>query len=181
MRIISGKFKGKKLYVPNLKELRPTTDFAKKGLFDILSNRVNFENLDVLDLFSGSGYISFEFISRNAKSVTAVEKNKILANYIKKNAKALNTPINVITGDALKILNFLKSKFDIIFCDPPFNYNKHDELLSKIFELNLLKPRGILIIEHYKNLNFSENKYFIHSRNYGKIYFSFFSECKTYF
>jgi len=181
MKIISGKLKGKTINVPKIKSLRPTTNIARKGLFDILNSRIDLKNKEILDLFSGTGIISFEFLSRGAKNVTAIEINKLLCKYIIKNSKLLNLKIELYNTDALKFLNKTNKYFDIIFCDPPYNYEKYENLINIIFERNLLKERGLLIIEHSDKQNFSLFKYFIHSRNYGKTFFSFFSLDNTIF
>ncbi len=177
MRIISGKYKGKRIALPSNYKARPTTDFAKEGLFDILYHRVEFEELEVLDLFSGTGYISYEFASRGAKHITAVEIESLHSRFIKNTAQQLQMPITVIEKDVFKFLQKPAIKqFNIIFCDPPYNLTNIETLPTLIFNNNYLTDDGLLIIEHDKTKSFKEHPYFLHQRNYGKVHFSFFSK-----
>ncbi len=176
MRIISGKYKGKRIPLPSNYKARPTTDFAKEGLFDILHHRVNWNELEILDLFSGTGYISYEFASRGVKHVTAIEIEPLHVNFIKKTTDQLQLPITVIKGN---VFNFIqkpaKKQFDIIFCDPPYTL-EISTIPNLIFENGFLKDDGLLIIEHEKKKTFIAHPYFLHQRSYGKVQFSFFSK-----
>lgn len=177
MRIISGKYKGRRIPIPSNFKARPTTDFAKEGLFDILTHRISWENLQVLDLFSGTGYISYEFASRGAKHIVAVEINPIHTKFIRNTAQQLDMPIKVVTSDVFKFL--LKKhdcSYDIIFCDPPYQLANIDKLPDLVFNNNLLTEEGLLIIEHDAKICFRQYHYFIHERQYGKVHFSFFSK-----
>ncbi len=176
MRIISGKYKGRKIVPPSNMKARPTTDFAKDGLFDILNFRVDIEGLKVLDLFSGTGYLSYEFASRGANSVVSVELNPVHAAFIKKTAREFDMNLSVVEGDAFRYIEKVKQKFDIIFCDPPYDLQGIDKLPDLIFENGLLNEDGLLIVEHSKHLNFSQRPEFLHQRSYGKVQFSFFSK-----
>ncbi len=147
MRIIRGKYRGKQLYPPNNKKVRPTTDFAKEGLFNILENRYNFEEIEVLDLFSGTGSITFEFLSRACKHVTAVEILKKNYKYIKKIGETLfEESINVINGNAFFFLKNRQLKFDIIFADPPFDTVDISRIIDMVFENKSTKKDNLLIL-----------------------------------
>lgn len=177
MRIISGKHKGKRLVAPRNLPVRPTTDFAKEGLFNILRNHYEFNDLRVLDLFSGTGNISYEFASRGVEDITAVDAHKGCVGYIEKVSRELDLGINTILADVYKYLNRASVAYDLIFADPPYDLTT-DELTTivhKCFENKLLKPEGQLIIEHSKHLDLSAMAYFTQSRKYGGSVFSFFS------
>ncbi len=181
MRIISGKYKGRKINPPANMKARPTTDFAKEGLFDILYHRINFEQVSVLDLFSGTGYLSYEFASRGATTIVAVEKNPVHAAFIRKTVHDFQMPVKVVEADVFAYLQRLKYSFDIIFCDPPYNLKGIDTIPDTIFSQSLLTHDGLLIMEHGKQCTFSQQPYFIHQRNYGKVQFSFFSKNATHY
>lgn len=175
MRIISGKHKGRKLRAPIIDEIRPTTDFAKTGLFNVLNNIVDFENLVVLDLFSGFGNIAFEFASRGAQYVDSVDIHPQSIQFIKKFANTTQMPVNTYQTDVLQYLQKCYQKYDIIFADPPY---EQPEILNQVLEVidkkDLLKPAGIIILEHNDKISFSEHPYLFDERKYGKVRFSFF-------
>ncbi len=173
MRIISGKYKGH--YFNKIKNLdaRPTTDKAKEALFDILNNRIYFEDVAVLDLFSGTGSISYEFASRGCTDITCVDINYNHTRFIKQTSDKFKMDLNVIKADALKFIKKTNRKFDIIFADPPFDMENFGEVPAKILESNILKPEGILIVEHSNKFKFTEIKS-DEERKYGKVCFSFF-------
>lgn len=174
MRIIGGKYKGKKI-VPNKKiEARPTTDLAKEGLFNILTNRITFEGIAVLDLFTGTGNIAFEFASRGASLVIAVDINRVSGESIYTNAKALGADIKIRRFDAFRFLAKCVEKFDVIFADPPYDLKRVKNLVDLVFENEVLLPGGIFILEHSRDHNFAGNQYFVEARKYGKVNFSFF-------
>ncbi len=175
MRIISGKFKGRHIIPPKNFSARPTTDFAKESLFNVLNNNVDFGNAHVLDLFSGTGSISYEFISRGALAVTSIEVNNRHASFIRETAKALNMNINIIQMNAFLYLKKTKQQFDIIFCDPPYQLDGILSIPELVFENDLLKKEGWLIMEHSSKINFSETTHFSECRNYGSVHFSFFN------
>lgn len=177
MRIISGKYKGRKIVPPKNFKARPTTDFAKEGLFDILENRVEWEEITVLDLFSGTGFISYEFASRGVKTVDSVEKEPLHAKFIRQTVQNFNMPIKVFETDAFKFIRSnVKHSYDIIFCDPPYDFKDTILIPELIFSTNSLKDDGLLIIEHDKFLSFEQHPFFLHERRYGKVHFSFFSK-----
>ncbi len=175
MRIISGKYKGKPFY-PNKKfNARPTTDFAKEGLFNILYNTIEFDGLEILDLFSGTGSISYEFLSRGCKTVHAVEKNRNHAMFIDKTAKELKADnFKVFTSDVFKFIKNSTKLYNIIFADPPFDLESLKIIPDLIFDNKILKDDGIFILEHSNIYNFTNHKNFYDNRNYGKVNFSFF-------
>ncbi|MEP6261775.1 MAG: RsmD family RNA methyltransferase [Gillisia sp.] len=177
MRIISGQHKGKRITAPKKLPIRPTTDFAKEALFNILNNRFNFKDLEVLDIFSGSGNISYEFGSRGAGPITSVDENIECVKFIKKTADELDLNITAVKSDVFKYLEKAPIKADVIFADPP--YDMDVETLQKIvaftFDRGLLKEDGELIIEHSKRLDLSATPHFVEIRKYGNSVFSFFS------
>ena len=172
MRIISGSKRGQKIIYPKNSNIRPTTDFAKEALFNILNNNYQFSKINVLDLFAGTGSISFEFASRGCKNITCVDINKHIINSLKKSKVKFDFNIKVIQLDALKFLDVCEEDFEIIFCDPPFKFRYYDCLIDKINERNLLKKNGILVVEHDNNNRF-ENCYL--NKRYGNVNFSFFA------
>ena len=173
MRIISGTHKGRRLIAPNTLPVRPTTDRAKEALFNILENRYYFNEKNVLDLFSGTGNISYEFASRGCKKIVAVDNNYNCANYIEKTTKDLDLNISIIKSDCLQYLKNCKQQFNFIFADPPYNYNQYKELKNIVIDNNLIKKDGCLIIEHDKETTFEEDN--MELRKYGTIHFSIFS------
>ncbi|PIP54509.1 MAG: 16S rRNA (guanine(966)-N(2))-methyltransferase RsmD [Bacteroidetes bacterium CG23_combo_of_CG06-09_8_20_14_all_32_9] len=174
MRIISGNNKGRHIILPKGLTARPTTDFAKEGLFDILANKIEFKNISVLDVFSGTGSISYEFASRGAKSVIAVELNLKQVAFIRDEVKKMRMNIKVMQANAFFYLKKTKLNFDVIFCDPPYNISGIDQIPDIIFDNRLLIPDGWLILEHSTKYNFSEHRKFIECRKYGSVHFSFF-------
>ena len=176
MRIISGKYKSQRLGQKKL-NCRPTTDFAKEGLFNLINNSFCFEELVVLDLFSGSGNISFEFCSRGSKNVTCVENNLACLNFIKTTKNKLNlNQLSIIKSDVFQYLKKNKDKFDIIFVDPPYTFNKekYKSIINTIIDKKFLNEKGNLIIEHSKYIKFEEAPSFFDTKKYGKVNFSFF-------
>lgn len=156
--------------------VRPTTDFAKEGIFNVLQNRVYFEDLNVLDLFSGTGNISYEFASRGAGQVTSVDLNFQSVQFIKKTAKELGfTQLRSVRSEAFRYLESSREQFDLIFADPPYELDKLPLLPNAVFKNKLLLPDGLLVIEHPKEVDFSEHPHFSNHRNYGKVNFSIFT------
>lgn len=176
MRIISGKLKGRKVEPPKGLPVRPTTDMSKEALFNVLNNRVNFEDIRVLDLFSGTGNISLEFISRGVNDLISVDQNFKCCAFLTKMIDEFNLEgITVIRDNVFKFIGRTHEPFDLIFADPPYNIAELPEIPDKIFSTNLLKPDGILVLEHPSYQNFSEHRNFIENRRYGQSSFSFFS------
>jgi|TARA_B110000259_G_C13957543_1_gene379366 16S rRNA (guanine966-N2)-methyltransferase len=172
VRIISGKYKGRKINAPNNLPVRPTTDRAKEALFNILNNRYNIAEKNILDLFSGTGNISYEFASRDAKSIYAVDKNIECTSFIQKINNQLELNINTIFSDVFSFIQKTDLKFDIIFADPPYNSSFYNELKDLILEGNILNNEGCLIIEHDNNTIFNDKN--LETRKYGNVYFSIF-------
>ncbi len=176
MRIISGKYKGRRLVAPKKLPVRPTTDFAKEALFNILNNYYHFSELTVIDLFAGTGNISYEFASRGAVSITSVDGNYGCVQFISKTAKELDFAINAVKSDVFKFLEKVKLEADIIFADPPYDFSDEQfaQLPKLVFENELLGEEGMLIVEHSKHTDLSSLPYFSFSKKYGGSMFSFF-------
>ena len=175
MRIISGIFKSRRINPPANLSVRPTTDKAREALFNILMGR-DFEELTILDLFSGTGSVALEFVSRGARDVTAVEQNRDCVQFIAEMEETLD--IDEITIEQTNVLKFLHKapgKYDIIFADPPYDMDELKTLPDLIFENNLLNENGIFILEHDNHNVFAEHPKIADQRKYGKVHFSFFS------
>ncbi len=154
---------------------RPTTDFAKESLFNILFNYFDFEEKQVLDLFAGTGGISYEFASRGCANVTAVEKEFKHYNYIRQVIEKFDMKeINVLKQDVFKFLEECRFKYNIIFADPPYALENISSIPDIVFERELLKEQGMLVVEHPKNMDFSSHPRFILHKHYGSVNFSFF-------
>jgi len=175
VRIISGIYKGKTLHPPKNLPTRPTTDFAKTGLFNVLNNRLDYENTSVLDLCCGTGNITFEFASRGAKHITSVDQHAACLKYISDTAKELKFDnIKTWKVDLFKFLDKTSEKFDVIFADPPYDVPWIEQISQQVFEKGLLNEGGILIIEHGSKTKLSTQKHFEETRNYGNVNFSLF-------
>lgn len=156
---------------------RPTTDFAKENLFNVLVNLVDFEELDVLDLFSGTGSISYEFASREARSVTSVEVNSVHHNFIRQTARELKFEnFYAVKANAFLYLKSCTKRFDLIFSDAPYDLDGSEEVISIVFERDMLNNDGMLIFEHSKDKDFSKHPNFWQLRSYGSVQFSFFKK-----
>jgi 16S rRNA (guanine966-N2)-methyltransferase len=175
MRIINGKYRGKRIQAPKKLSARPTTDFAKEALFNILDNRFDLEGLFVLDLFAGTGNIGFEFASRGAERVTAVDIERQSNLFVSKTAKELDLPVRTIKNDVFRFLNTHGNQYDIIFADPPYGMENTANIARLVFENKVLKDEGWLIIEHDERTNLKKVEHFLEHRKYGKVNFSFFS------
>ena len=176
MRIIGGRYKGRRINPPSNFQARPTTDFAREGLFNILNNRVDFESINVLDLFSGTGSISYEFASRGAATVHLVETNPRHMAGIKKVLKELDLQnVRPIHIDVRAYLKTCKAKYDIVFADPPYELSWLKELPDLVTQAGVIKADGFFILEHPRDLNFDSHKLFFEHRNYGGVNFSFFN------
>lgn len=176
MRIVSGVLKGRRFELPNGKwKTRPTTDYAKESLFNILSNWVVLEGIEVLDLFSGTGNLAYEFASRGASKVVCVEKFGACIQYIERTAKSFGIVdiLETRKQDAFKFLKHHQQQYDIIFADPPYDSPKFPLLPQLVQQQQLLKKDGLLIIEHDARQNFEKEKGFVEFRQYGQSYFSF--------
>ena len=174
MRIIHGKYRSRRLNLPKKLKARPTTDQARESLFNILINRVYFEDVKVLDLFSGTGSISLEFASLDTRDITLVEKNRFQIQYINSNIELLGIDsINVIQGDVFTFLKRNNVKYDIIFADPPYDL-PNISLLPELIIPHLSDPESILILEHGLSTSFKDHPGLRETRRYGKVHFSFF-------
>ena len=173
MRIISGTHKGRQINPLKNLPIRPTTDRAKEALFNIINNKYYFEDKNVLDLFCGSGNISFEFASRGVKEVTAVDNNSNCIKFIENTSKKMNLNIHTINSDGLKFAQNCKQKFNFIFADPPYTYPHYQELKKIIINNNLVKKDGLLILEHDKEIVFEDDN--INMKKYGNYHFCIFS------
>ena len=181
MRIISGKHKSKRLQAPKNLPVRPTTDMAKEALFNILNNLYYFHDLTVLDLFSGTGNISYEFASRGTENIVAVDAHFGCIKFINKTSKELNLSINSYKSDVFKFLEKTNLKFDVIFADPPYNFEieQFKRIVVLVFDNNLLNDGGILIVEHSKHTKLNEHERISYSKKYGSNMFSFFENSTT--
>ncbi len=175
MRIIGGKYKGRRITPPSGFKARPTTDFAREGLFNILNNRVDFEEIIILDLFSGTGSISYEFASRGAREVHLVEKDVKHIAGIRRIVKDMGfTNIKPIHIDMKAFLKTCKVKYDIVFADPQYDLDWLKDIPDLVTGSGVLKDDGFFVLEHPRNMSFSEHKLFFEHRNYGGVNFSFF-------
>ena len=175
MRIITGNRRGKVIRAPRNLPVRPTTDFAKSALFNILNNHFDFEEIRVLDLFCGTGNISYEFLSRGCTNVTCVDNNSDCLRFVREfGEKNFPEKLHTIRSDAFRFIKKCNSKFDIIFADPPFKMENVWELPDLILENNLLDENGWLILEHSSNSKPSCKSVINETRKYGHTSFSFF-------
>lgn len=175
MRIIGGLLKGKTIVPPQGYKARPTTDFAKEGLFNVLDNEYEFDGLKILDLFGGTGAISYEFASRGAAEVYCVEMAVPNASFIKSTAEKLKLPaVTVVRHNVFDFLDICMKTFDIIFADPPYALDKLGELPDKVLGKNILRSDGYFILEHPAEYSFNGHPHFVKEKKYGNVHFSFF-------
>ena len=176
MRIIGGKLKGKEIKPPRGYSARPTTDFAKEGLFNVLDNEYEFADLKVLDIFGGTGAIAFEFASRGAGKVYCVEMARENASFIKTEAARLGLPnVTMVRANVFDFLPLCREKFDIVFADPPYALEGLDTLPDKVLEAGILHPDCYFILEHPGEYDFAAHPAFVKTKVYGKVHFSFFT------
>ena len=177
MRIISGKYKSRRIQVPANLKARPTTDFARESLFNVLNNLIDWEETTALDLFSGTGSVAFEFVSRGCPFVISVEANQNHYNFICKTQDILEAKeLFPIKADVFKYLQSVNQKFDLIFADPPYDLPELKKIPQLVLEKNILKEDGMFVMEHSKNYNFSEHPHFVKEKKYGNVHFSFFEK-----
>jgi len=181
MRIISGEFKGRRISAPKQLPVRPTTDMAKESLFNILNNHYYFDEISVLDLFAGTGNISYEFASRGSQFITAVDAHYNCIKFINTTAEDFEMPITTIKSDVFSFLEQHSMSYDIIFGDPPYDFDKDQflQIAELVFKNNLVSNDGQLIIEHSKHTDLSSHSNFRDSRHYGGSVFSFFENDKS--
>ena len=177
MRIISGKFKGRNIKIPKNLPIRPTTNLAKESIFNIISNKIDFNSLKVLDLFTGSGMIGLEFISRGS-DVTFVENNIKCVKHVSKTLNILSLNSKIIKKDVFNYLTNCDDKYDLIFADPPYSLKieNYDKLIKLTTEKILKNSNGLFILEHHKKNNFSQCDNFFEMRSYGDCSFTFFKQ-----
>jgi 16S rRNA (guanine966-N2)-methyltransferase len=175
LRIISGKYKGRKINPPSNFTARPTTDYARESLFNILNNRIDFEAVNVLDLFAGTGSISFEFASRGAQAVHVIEKDHGHISFIRRIAGEMKIdnlkPVHIDVKAFLKTCRF---KYDVVFADPPYRLSWLDTIPDLVTSSGVIKEDGFFILEHPKDYSFTSHRLFFEHRNYGSVNFSFF-------
>ena len=177
MRIISGSCGGRNIVPPKNLRARPTTDFAKENLFNVLGNMIDFEDIEVLDLFAGTGSIRYEFASRGAASVTSVEINAVHYNFIRSTAKSFGfNNLHPVKANVFLYLKRCAKQYDVIFSDAPYDLEGSEQVIDLVFERDLLKDGGIFIFEHSKGKDFSNLPHFSRLRSYGSVQFSIFEK-----
>ena len=177
MRIIGGALKGKIINPPMGYKARPTTDFAREGLFNVLDNEYEFDGLKVLDLFGGTGAIAFEFASRGAERVFSVEMNRDNAFFIKKEAARLGlSNVTAVHDNVFDLLPICREKFDIIFADPPYALEGLENIPEKVFAQDILHEGGYFILEHGGEHSFKEHPLYKKEKVYGRVHFTFFEK-----
>lgn len=175
MRIITGQFKGRHFDIPRTFKARPTTDFAKENIFNVLNGYIDFDGITALDLFAGTGSISLELVSRGCKEVVSVEKDRDHARFIAECMKKINAENDIlIRGDVFRFLKSCHQKFELIFADPPYALPELDTLPDLVFEHDLLAADGVFVFEHGKHNDFSAHPRFKEHRSYGSVNFSIF-------
>ena len=185
MRIITGKYKGRHFDIPRSFKARPTTDFAKENIFNVLTGYIDFEGATALDLFSGTGSITLELLSRGCQQVISVEADRDHHRFIQECLKKLKLSstlpqgegdgnVTPIRGDVFRFVKSCKLQFDFIFADPPYALKELPTIPSLIFEKGLLKDDGIFVFEHGKDNDFSSDPHFVEHRSYGSVNFSIF-------
>ena len=182
MRIITGIYKGRHFDIPRTFKARPTTDFAKENIFNVLNSYIDFEGISALDLFSGTGSISLELLSRGCEHVVSVEMDRDHHRFIvecSNKLSILNSQFSIIRGDAFRYIKSCKQQFDFIFADPPYALKELPTIPGLIFEKGLLKDDGILVFEHGKDNDFSSDPHFVEHRTYGSVNFSIFRKEAT--
>ena len=180
MRIITGKYKGRHFDIPRTFKARPTTDFAKENIFNVLVQYIDFEGAQALDLFSGTGSISLELLSRGCSQVVSVELDRDHHRFIQECVKKLGaTNMIPIRGDVFRYLKSCKQQYDFIFADPPYALKELPQIPDLIFDKQLLKADGIFVFEHGKDYDFSGHPNFVEHRSYGSVNFSLFKAVAT--
>ena len=181
MRIISGLHKGKRITAPKKLPVRPTTDMAKEALFNILNNRYYFDEISVLDLFAGTGNISYEFASRGTREITAVDSDYGCVKFMASTSQDMNMGITALKNDVFDYLEKTKTKVDIIFADPPYDMpqEEFERIPAYVFGNELLLENGTLIVEHASQMDLSDLDHFNEKRKYGGSVFSFFEKKKV--
>lgn len=180
MRIVTGKYKGRHFEIPRSFKARPTTDFAKENIFNVLIQYVDLEDATALDLFSGTGSITLELLSRGCQQVVSVEMDRDHHRFICECLKKLGEKVVIpLRADVFRFLKSCHTQFDFIFADPPYALKEIPTIPDLIFEKGLLKEDGLFILEHGKDHDFSNHPHFIEHRSYGSVYFSLFKAKAT--
>lgn len=175
MRIVGGKYRNRRLHPPKEMDARPTTDFAKEGLFNVLHHSIPLEGIRVLDLFAGTGNISLEFLSRGASEVISVDQDRKLFDFMQRTARELNEQgWRMVKSDVFAFLRAHRAQYDIVFADPPFHMEAIETIPPLVRGAGLVGNDGLLIIEHQDKLDLSHIEGFQQTRKYGLIHFSFF-------
>jgi len=180
MRIISGEYKGRRITAPKNLPVRPTTDMAKEALFNIINNLYYFDDITVLDLFSGTGNISYEFASRGTENITCVDAHFECIKFINNTSDQFDMNLTTVKSDVYKFLETYSKPSTVIFADPPYNFSteEFEKIAALVFENNLLETNGILIIEHSKHTKLNDLEYYSYGKSYGGNAFSFFEKTK---
>jgi len=178
MRIVGGIYGGRRFSPPARIPARPTTEVAKEGLFNVLNNTIDLEGIKTLDIFGGTGSISYELASRGATALTLIERDPVSIDFIKKTAKELGIEdrMNIIRGDVFKFLKQSTDQYDFIFAGPPYALQNIDELPVLVFEKNMLLPGGIFVLEHTPRNDYQRHPHFQRMKNYSTTIFSFFTQ-----
>ena len=175
MRIITGIYKGRHFDIPRSFKARPTTDFAKENIFNVLTQYVDFDGAEALDLFSGTGSISLELVSRGCQTVVSVEMDRDHHRFIQECLKKLNTKVCIpIRGDVFRFVKSCRQQYDFIFADPPYALKELPQIPDLVLKKGILKEDGIFVFEHGKDHDFSEHPNFIEHRQYGSVNFTLF-------
>lgn len=175
MRIITGIYKGRHFDIPKTFKARPTTDFAKENIFNVLTRYIDLEGAEALDLFSGTGSISLELLSRGCKRVVSVEQDRDHHRFIQDCLKKLDTQACIpLRGDAFRFIKSSKQQYDLIFADPPYSLKELPLIPQLILDHGMLKETGVLVFEHGRNHDFSTHPHFVEHRSYGSVNFSIF-------
>jgi 16S rRNA (guanine(966)-N(2))-methyltransferase RsmD len=177
MRIVSGKLKGIRFQPPKSFDSRPTTDFAKEGIFNVLENNYDFSSMRILDLFAGTGSVSFEFASRGAEKVISVDKNFRCIKFIDDFGRKHHLDnLSGLKSDVFKFIQQHSGEYDLVFADPPFKFQSYEELIAGVLSNGLLAENGIFVLEHEKRVKFEEMPGFDYARKYGNVVFSIFTQ-----
>ena len=175
MRIITGQYKGRHFDIPRTLKARPTTDFAKENIFNVLNGYIDFDGASALDLFAGTGSISLEMLSRGCRPVVSVEGDRDHARFIAECMKKIGTADNVLVrGDVFRFVKKCHSQFDLIFADPPYALEQLPQIPQLVLDSGILSDGGIFVFEHGKHNDFSDHPRFVEHRSYGSVNFSLF-------
>lgn len=176
MRIIGGQYKGRRIHVPSKGwPVRPTTDFAREALFNILDNRMEYESIKALDLFGGTGMHAIELVSRGCENVTFVDKYRESVRYMSALVKSENWPIKVVLSDVRKFIKEAVDQWDYIFADPPYDMPELETLPALILQSGVLSEKGLIVLEHTSKIHLQHQPGFTEARHYGQTVFSFFA------